>query len=237
MRNVFLCCASASGWDVARRRKIYSAIRFRIRCVILRSSDSRQGRKRFSMKKNPILTGFESKSQTYTICACALLMAMAIVLKTVLQFSVPMFGVKSQELNFSYSVIMFAGYVFGPLWGGIVGIGADLIGCLISGEGAPIIGLTVTNFFVGALPGILRLIVGDKYKKVYVLFPFTLILICLASLHNSVWIRMIYVPHLTYWVYALPRLAFSALIVFPLNAVIIWLLVSKILPLITSEKH
>ncbi len=188
------------------------------------------------MKKNPILAGFENKSRTYTIVACALLMAMAIVLKTLLQFSVPMFGVKSQEINFSYAVIMFAGYVFGPLWGGIVGLGSDLIGCLISGEGAPIIGLTVTNLLVGVLPGLLRLIVRERYKKFYVLFPFTLVLICLASLHNSYWIRLVFVPHLTYWVYALPRLAFSALIAFPLNAVIIWILVIKVLPLINNRQ-
>lgn len=187
------------------------------------------------MKNRFLFSGFDSKSSTYTLVSCALLMAIAIVLKTLLQFSVPMFGVKSQEINFSYAVIMFAGYVFGPIWGGIVGIGADLIGCLISAEGAPIIGLTITNCFVGMLPGIIRLILKDRYKKAYFLFPLTLVLVCLASLHNSYWIKLIYVPHLTYWAYALPRLGFSALIVFPLNSIVIWILITKILPLITGN--
>lgn len=172
----------------------------------------------------------DSKALLKTITSCALLLALGVITKTFIQFSIPMFGVKSQELNFSYSVIMFAGIVFGPLWGGLVGLGADLIGCLISAEGAPIIGIAVTNFLVGFIPGVYCFIIKEKIVKLQWLLPFNLILISLASLHNSFWIKMIFLPEKGYWVYALPRLAFTALIIFPLNSVIIYVLLKKVVP-------
>lgn len=164
------------------------------------------------------------------LVACALLTALAIVFKTVLQFSFPMFGVKSQEINFSYAILMFSGYLFGPLWGGAVGAAADLIACLISGEGAPIIGITVTNFLVGALPGVLQWISRRKKLPLWTVIPFTLVLTSLASLHNSWWIKLIYVPGKAYWLYALPRLAFTVLIIFPLNTVILYILLTRVVP-------
>ena len=108
-------------------------------------------------KISELLLGYRKSdrhSLLRALAASALLMALATICKAFLVVSVPMLGVEGQEINFGYTMIMFSGALFGPMWGGLVGLGADFLGFLLDNNGyAYSPGLAVTNIFIGCFSG------------------------------------------------------------------------------------
>ncbi len=184
-----------------------------------------------------LLLGYSKKDRgalLKTLVGCALLMAIAVVCKAVLVVSVPMLGVEGQEINVGYAIIMFTAILYGPLWGAAVGFGSDFLGFLIdSNGGGYAIGIGLTNILIGFITGIVMMIFRERMKKIVVLAPTSFILLTTASLHNSLWIAVIYgFVSKPYWTYALPRLGFSALINFPLNAFVLYILLNRVVPIL-----
>nr|MDD6335771.1 folate family ECF transporter S component [bacterium] len=94
----------------------------------------------------------------YTVTAittCAMLMALGAVLK---KFSIPLapLGFHSQSLSFLFFIPMLAGILYGPMLGGLVGMGAELIGALVLGAttGPYFPGFTLSAALCGVLPGL-----------------------------------------------------------------------------------
>lgn len=176
----------------------------------------------------------DRRSLLKTVVSCALLMAIAVICKAILVISVPMFGVEGQEINLGYAIIMFTSCLYGPVWGGLVGFGADFLGFLIdSNGGGYAIGIGLTNILMGVIMGILAVLFKEKIKKPAVMIPASLVLTVAASLHNSLWIAVIYgFVSKPYWVYALPRLGFGVLINFPLNTFVLYVLLNRITPIL-----
>ncbi len=191
-------------------------------------------------KISELLLGY-SKSDRHsllrTLAASALLMALATICKAFLVLSVPMLGVEGQEINFGYTMIMFSGALFGPVWGGLVGLGADFLGFLLDNNGyAYSPGLAVTNIFVGCFSGIISVAFREKLKKLYVLIPFCFLTMTLASLNNSLWLTVIYgMVKKSFWAFSLPRLGFTVLVNFPLNTIILFTLMTKVEPILRKS--
>ena len=94
----------------------------------------------FIMKKIPV-----------TILAYAgVLVAMNILLSRVFTINLG----NSIRINFSAAPIFLAGIWFGPFIGGLTGIAADLMGCVVSGY-APFPLITVSTCLWGVIPGIM----------------------------------------------------------------------------------
>ena len=179
----------------------------------------------------------DTKSYVKTIIICALLIAITVVLKRVVEIQVPLFGVtKGQSINFSFAIIMFAGFIFGPVWGGIVGVASDLLACLLFPQGAIIIGLMATNFIVGFLAGDFAYVFMKNHRKLIPLAIFCLFISLLTSPLNSFWIITGYGINTPFLVYALPRLGFSVCIMFPINTVLLYIIMNKIVPILEREK-
>ena len=86
------------------------------------------------------------------LCAAALLSALSIVLGKYLAINIT----DSIRLSFENLTILMAGIFFGPLVGAVVGIAADLLGCMLVGFAInPII--TVGAALVGLLAGLVAL--------------------------------------------------------------------------------
>ena len=86
------------------------------------------------------------------LVVCALLVAISIVMGKYAQIPV------GQALRFSFEnfPIILCGFAFGPLWGAVVGIVADLVGCILVGYAInPII--TLGAAAVGAVSGVVGL--------------------------------------------------------------------------------
>lgn len=74
----------------------------------------------------------------------------------------------SQKITLSYTICFLAGYILGPFSGGIVGGGADLIGCFISGY-TPNPVIFVGSCLLGVIPGLIKYL---PPRKDYVLKPY-----------------------------------------------------------------
>ena len=66
----------------------------------------------------------------------ALLTALAVVLKSFLSIPVSMFGGLIKDINFSASIVMYAGIALGPVYGAIVGALTDILCTIIRPMGA-----------------------------------------------------------------------------------------------------
>lgn len=72
---------------------------------------------------------FES-GKTRRLIYLALLIAMNIVFVRLLSFQTPV-----TRFDFGFLPIMLAGAIFGPLWGGVAGGAADILGMLVNNKG------------------------------------------------------------------------------------------------------
>lgn len=95
----------------------------------------------------------------------AMLTAMSVVIgmfcKTFLNFSGGLFRITFENLP-----IIISGIIFGPLAGGIVGAGSDLISYLLSPQiYPPNLTVTLGAFTVGAVSGLVSRMLGTKTSK------------------------------------------------------------------------
>ena len=120
---------------------------------------------------------------------CAMFVAIAVVLSI---FTIK-FG-DIFELNLAPVVIMLAGIMIGPVFGGVGGVAADFIGTMIIGTGYNPL-FSVTWFFYGLIPGMI-------IKKLPASLPRSVAgisaaqIICSLCL-NTLWIYLIYGPGLS----------------------------------------
>ncbi len=92
------------------------------------------------------------------LCASALLIALSVVLGKYIAISTPIFRFSLENLP-----ILMAGIFFGPVIGGIVGIIADLIGCVVmSFTVNPLI--TLGAAMVGSISGLMSLVLTHGGK-------------------------------------------------------------------------
>ncbi len=103
---------------------------------------------------------------TFRLSLSAAFLAMALVSKFFLMFSVPILGANGMQISPAGIFTAFPALLFGPLYGGTVSALSDLIGCLIKPQGAWIPWLTLTAFAGGFIKGIMfRLLLNPKYYK------------------------------------------------------------------------
>ena len=182
----------------------------------------------FSFKKS-------SKDYVKTLIICAILTALGFVLDRFLGLTFPLFGVKSLSLNFSFIPIIFAGFVYGPLWGALVGVAQDLISCLLVPLGAFIPGITLTTALVGLFAGLYAILFRKSYNKLWALVCFSIFITIFSSITNSYWLSLTY-SKISFWAYVPPRLLASLLISMPLNALILYILMNRAVPILKKSK-
>ena len=139
------------------------------------------------------------------LAICAMLAALTLVLDRFL-------GIRITEqisVNLSYVPIMLAGYIFGPLWGGLVGALGDVRCALLVPQGAYHPGFTLCNFIIGFLAGTFIYFLPKLPYTIYGQIGFCLLAGSAANLLNTVWISQLYSKIALTWVYAGTRLLFS----------------------------
>lgn len=129
----------------------------------------------------------------------AILTSLAVVLKIYLKIPVHVFGEFVKNINLSPAVVMYASIVLGPVYGGIVGGVADILGTLIAPAGAFNPLFTLTNALVGIIPalffmkkkeGVLRQIISVVVTQ----------LICSLAINTALLIILYgYEPMSTIW--------------------------------------
>lgn len=176
-----------------------------------------------------------SKEYVKALIVCAILVALGFVLDRFLGITIPLFGVKSLMLNFSYIPIIFAGFVYGPIWGFLVGAAQDLISCMLVPLGPILPGITLTTALVGFFAGLYALLLKNIYGRLWALICFSTFITLFSSITNSYWISLAYTK-VSFWVYLPPRLLFSLLISMPLNSLILYFLMNKAITILKKAK-
>ena len=98
------------------------------------------------------------KNHVKTIIVCAIFAAVGFVLDRFLGVTLPLFGSKSLSVNISFVPIFLAGFLYGPIWGALVGGVLDLVCCLLVPLGPIIPGITLSTMLAGALGGFFKLL-------------------------------------------------------------------------------
>ncbi|NLY78100.1 MAG: folate family ECF transporter S component [Tissierellia bacterium] len=99
------------------------------------------------------------------IVYCALLIALNVVLTRVGSIRIGGGGVEIVRIGFGGYPIIFAGIMFGPLAGGIVGAIGDIIGMIISPMGPYMPHFTISAALTGIIPGYIMRSCASKECK------------------------------------------------------------------------
>ena len=126
------------------------------------------------------------------LCACALMIALSFLFDRILGEYISAGLPNWLALNISFVPIMFAGFLFGPLWGGIVGAAADIIGCVLVPLGPYHPGFTLTNFLVGFAAGVFVFAFPKLPYKIWGQALYCVPISAVASLLNSLWLSQMY---------------------------------------------
>ncbi|MDD7761571.1 MAG: folate family ECF transporter S component [Firmicutes bacterium] len=85
---------------------------------------------------------------------CAFLAAISIILT---RFLVIM-PTPALRISLGAIPIALAGLMYGPVYGGLVGLVADLIGVIINSQGTPHLGFTISSMLTGVIPGLVQML-------------------------------------------------------------------------------
>ncbi len=134
----------------------------------------------FFMKKENI------RKRTIRITLTAVFLGMALVAKSFLSFTIPVFGGSGLRVGFAGIFTAFPAFLFGPLYGGITSALSDFIGYLIKPEGAYIPLLSVTAFCGGVIKGLVWKLFKDRSVR-YFKIVIAVILLVITVLSGVVW--------------------------------------------------
>jgi len=96
-----------------------------------------------------------STTATRHLVYAALLTALSIVATRLLSLRIPIGGVESVRIGFGPLPVLLSGIWLGPLWGGLVGLAADLVGFALQPVGAYLPQITLVSVLRGLLPALI----------------------------------------------------------------------------------
>jgi ECF transporter S component (folate family) len=127
----------------------------------------------------------------------ALLIALGVVLTRIASVRVPIMGIEGIRVGLGGFPIIFAGFLFGPLAGGIVGALTDFIGFLISPMGGYLPHFTLTAALTGILPALVFGLFKNREKP-------TLLSLLLSIFIGQGITSLLLVPYFLHTLFGLP---------------------------------
>ena len=154
------------------------------------------------------------KINTRKLVFLSLLTALGIVLTRFLSLRLPLFGVEGIRIGIGSLPMIFAGIVFGPVAGGLVGAVTDVVGFWISPMGAYMPHFTLTAFLTGFIPGFVMIYIFKNVRN----FKTLLISIAIGQIITSI----ILVPYFIHILFGVPfkPLLIPRLIGQPINIIV-----------------
>lgn len=128
------------------------------------------------------------QSKTKLITCCAVLIAIAVILKAFLGIPINFMGAYAKSISLAPVIIMFAGILLGPLYGGIAGAICDIICFIINPMGGYFPGYTLTMALYGIIPGF---IIKDKKGFARILFTTILTQVVCSAFLNTIWLSVL----------------------------------------------
>ena len=160
------------------------------------------------------------KIQLKTLVMVSFLVGISVVL-ALLSWMIPLFGFPSLKIGFSQIPLMFIGFVFGPFWGFLGGLLADILELLTGTIAFPFFGFTLNKVLVGFIPGLVVRIVktDDRYTRMWP--TIAIILISMLAMFYVFSTNQVKVDENVITVGVEIKLILSALIIFMMSGLLI----------------
>lgn len=127
----------------------------------------------------------EELKNASTIAICGLLIALNVVLGL---FAIVITNVL--QIRFSFLAVAVAGFLYGPVVGGIVGAVSDIVNFVVRPTGPFIPGFTLDAFFTGFIYALV--LYKKKITVRRVLAANTAVMIIVNIFFNSIWLSLMY---------------------------------------------
>lgn len=104
----------------------------------------------------------------WNLSLSAIMMTLSVILARFASFYIPLGGMPSLRFGMGNLPVLISSLVSGPIWGMIVGGGADLIGALAFPVGAYFFGYTIDSALLGLFPWVVHTLLHGKKKTEFV---------------------------------------------------------------------
>ena len=95
-----------------------------------------------------------NRDRTKVLVMGAMFTALSVILTRLFSFILPIGGLPTIRIGFGSIPITLSGILFGPVIGGLVGLGADVIGVMVNPQGAFHPGFTLSSVLQGVIPAL-----------------------------------------------------------------------------------
>ncbi|WP_066506510.1 folate family ECF transporter S component [Abyssisolibacter fermentans] len=99
---------------------------------------------------------------TKVLVVASLLTGLSIILTRFFSVIVPLAGLPALRIGIGSIPIIISGILFGPFAGGLTGIVADLVGCMVNPQGTYFPGFTLSAALYGIIPGLIYTMIIKK---------------------------------------------------------------------------
>jgi len=158
-------------------------------------------------------------NQTRKVVLAGLFVAASIILTRFFAGNIIVSGITVLRLSFGQIPIFLSGFLLGPLYGGLSGAIADVVGYVINPQGGPYFpGFTLNAAISGLIPGLFA-----KFKPRYFSWVKILMVIAISEFITSICLTPIWLSILTgkaFFVF-IPSNLISRIFMVPIHAVII----------------
>lgn len=169
---------------------------------------------------------FNTKKQEWTslhnfntrrLVYLALLVSLNIVLTRIASIRIPLEGLETLRIGFGPLPVIMAGFMFGPLYGAMVGVVGDLIGYNINPMGPFLPQFTVIAGLHGLMPPLLLRLLGNNLRFWPVITSIAVTNILTSILLTPFLLKSIF--GIPYWT-TLPGRIVSQIVIIPLYTVL-----------------
>ncbi len=105
------------------------------------------------------------QSRIHSMTLAALLIAVGVIFSGVLSFYLPLFGYPSLKVDLTSVILLLGGILLGPIYGGLIGLGTDLLGFVIFAPGTYHPGITLNQILFGVIGGLISHLIWKPTNK------------------------------------------------------------------------
>lgn len=173
----------------------------------------------------------KKRLDTSVLAKSAFLIALSVVLTRYMSILIPIAGAQGIRVGFGSIPINLSGILFGPVIGGLTGLGADVLGVLISPQGTFHPGFMLSSVLTGVIPGLVFLAARKRnpgefrIKVASVFIGQLLVAIVVSLLLNTFWLSQLFGNA---FIVLLPPRALNAAVNVPIQTFIIYNLADKL---------
>jgi len=131
------------------------------------------------------------KNPVRKIVYAGVFIALNIILTRLFSYSVKIGGITGVRLNVGEVPLVLSGILLGPVYGGITGAAADLLGFPINPQGAYFPGFTLSAALMGLVPGLYGKLIKGKWSLLHISLAVIVTTVLTSTVLNTLWVYIL----------------------------------------------